>query len=211
MALANNIPQTVVWSWEAGFLSAGLGDVMATNIDTQTVAQMYRDYGAVVYRRALRLLANAQDAEEATQEVFVRVMRTEAGYSGKGELIGWLYRITTHYCLNRIRDKRRRQDLFQLHVAPALSTSSSTSPADMVMMRWLLANADERQAQAAIYVYVDGMSYDEAAPLLGVSKRTVGNLLERFQLWCSEQLRTAAASGEFAGLAHDQNQVTARS
>lgn len=211
MALALNIPQPVVWSWEAGFLSAGLGDVMATNIDSQTVAQMYRDYGAVVYRRALRLLANAQDAEEATQEVFVRVMRTEAGYAGKGELIGWLYRITTHYCLNRIRDKRRRQDLFQLHVAPALSTSSSTAPADMVMMRWLLANADERQAQAAIYVYVDGMSYEEAAPLLGVSKRTVGNLLERFQLWCSEQLRTAAASGEFAGLAHDQNQVTARS
>jgi RNA polymerase sigma-70 factor (ECF subfamily) len=206
-----NFPQTVVWSWEAGFLSAGLGDVMTTNINTQAVAQMYRDYGAVVYRRALRLLANPQDAEEATQEVFVRVMRTEAGYSGKGELIGWLYRITTHYCLNRIRDKRRRQDLFQLHVAPAIATSASTAPVDMVMMRWLLANADERQAQAAIYVFVDGMSYDEAAPLLGVSKRTVGNLLERFQTWCLEQLRTAAASGESAGLPYDQSQATARS
>lgn len=172
---------------------------------------MYRDYGAVVYRRALRLLANPQDAEEATQEVFVRVMRTEAGYSGKGELIGWLYRITTHYCLNRIRDKRRRQDLFQLHIAPNLSHSASTSPADMVMMRWLLSRADERQAQAAIYVYVDGMSYEEAAPLLGVSKRTVGNLLERFHNWCSEQLRTASASGEIAGPTRDQSQFTARS
>lgn len=209
--MAENILQRVVWIWEAGFPLMELGDVMATNIDSQTVAQMYRDYGAVVYRRALRLLANAQDAEEATQEVFVRVMRTEAGYAGKGELIGWLYRITTHYCLNRIRDKRRRQDLFQLHVAPTLSSSMSTAPADMVMMRWLLANADERQAQAAIYVHVDGMSYEEAAPLLGVSKRTVGNLLERFQMWCLDKLRTAAASGEFAGLAHDQNQVTARS
>jgi RNA polymerase sigma-70 factor, ECF subfamily len=206
-----NFPQSVVWSWEAGFLSAGLGDVMKTTISSQTVAQMYRDYGAVVYRRALRLLANPQDAEEATQEVFVRVMRTEAGYSGKGELIGWLYRITTHYCLNRIRDRRRRQDLFQLHVAPSIMTSSSTTPADMVLLRWLLANADERQAQAAIYVHVDGMSYEEAAPLLGVSKRTVGNLLERFQTWCSQQLRTAAASGDIAGLSHAQSQATARS
>jgi RNA polymerase sigma-70 factor, ECF subfamily len=196
--------------WDAGWPSVRFDNVMATNLTSQTVAQMYRDYGAVVYRRALRLLANHQDAEEATQEVFVRVLRTEAGYSGKGELIGWLYRITTHYCLNRIRDRRRRQDLFQLHVAPGLCTSASSSPADMVMMRWLLGRADERQAQAAVYVYVDGMSYEEAAPLLGVSKRTVGNLLERFSAWCSEQMRTATAS-EFAGLAREQSQAAARS
>src|SRR4051812_21153555 len=100
-------------------LPSGWGSVMTT-IEKTDVAQLYRDYGAMVFRRALRLLANRQDAEEATQEVFVRVMRTEAGYSGKGELIGWLYRITTHYCLNRIRDRRRRQDLYQLHVAPSL-------------------------------------------------------------------------------------------
>jgi RNA polymerase sigma-70 factor (ECF subfamily) len=182
-----------------------------TTIEKADVAQLYRDYGAIVFRRALRLLSNHQDAEEATQEVFVRVMRTEAGYSGKGELIGWLYRITTHYCLNRIRDRRRRQDLFQLHVAPSLVTTSNSAPADMVMLRWLLANADERQAQAAIYVYVDGMSYDEAAPLLGVSKRTVGNLLERFQSWCAAQMRTAKTSGEIAGLSQDQSQAAARS
>src|SRR3990167_3940150 len=97
---------------------ARFGDVMAQNLKTAEVARLYKDHGAMVYRRALRLLANPQDAEEATQEVFVRVMRTEAGYAGKGELIGWLYRITTHYCLNRIRDRRRRNELFQLHVAP---------------------------------------------------------------------------------------------
>lgn len=194
-------------SWPA---LARFGDVMAQNLKTTYVARLYKDHGAMVYRRALRLLANPQDAEEATQEVFVRVMRTEAGYAGKGELIGWLYRITTHYCLNRIRDRRRRNELFQLHVAPGIATTATTAPADMVMMRWLLSRADERQAQAAIYVYVDGMSYDEAAPLLGVSKRTVGNLLDRFTAWCAEQVRSAATSGEFVGLP-PQTHASARS
>jgi RNA polymerase sigma-70 factor (ECF subfamily) len=142
----------------------------------------------MVYRRALRLLGNRQDAEEAAQEVFVRVLRTEAVYAGRGELIGWLYRITTHYCLNQIRDQRRRRDLFQEHVLPVTPTATKSTPVDMVMLRWLLAHADERQAQAAIYVYLDGMSYEEAAPLLGVSKRTVGNLLERFQEWCAGRI-----------------------
>lgn len=132
----------------------------------------------------------------------MRVLRTEAIYEGKGELIGWLYRITTHYCLNCIRDQRRRRELFQVHVAPATAGSFMTAPVDLLLMRWLLANADERQAQAAVYVYLDGMSYDEAAPLLGVSKRTVGNLLERFQAWCVERLQSvAAASSEIAAVA----------
>jgi RNA polymerase sigma-70 factor (ECF subfamily) len=168
---------------------------MPTPVSQPDVERLYREFGPMVYRRAYRVLGNRSDAEEATQEVFIRVLRTEAAYEGKGALVGWLYRITTHYCLNRIRDQRRRRDLFDEHVAPALASSSVSAPADLVTMRRLLATADERQAQAAIYVYLDGMSYDEAAPLLGVSKRTVGNLLERFSAWCSQQLSAPAAQG----------------
>lgn len=166
---------------------------MATHPTTDEVARLYRDHGATVYRRAYRLLGNPADAEEATQEVFVRVLRTEAVYEGKGEIVGWLYRITTHYCLNRIRDQRRRRDLFAEHVSANAPTSTTTAPADLVLLRWLLSSADERQAQAAIYVFLDGMSYEEAAPLLGVSKRTVGNLIERFQTFCQEKLKSKDA------------------
>lgn len=177
-------------------------DAVAENLTQLDVGRLYREHGAMIFRRAYRLLGNRADAEEATQEVFVRVMRTEAAYAAKGELLGWLYRITTHYCLNRIRDQRRRRDLFQEHVLPAAPTSTASTPTDLMMMRWLLANADERQAQAAIYVHIDGMSYEEAAPLLGVSKRTVGNLLERFSAFCAERMSAAAAaaSGELAAL-----------
>ena len=101
---------------------------------------------------------------------------------------GWLHRITTRYCLNRLRDQRRRNGLFQLHVAPKLPMTAASAPAEMMMLRWLLGNADERQAQAAIYVHLDGMSHEAAAALMGVSKRTVGNLLERLQTFCDQQV-----------------------
>lgn len=150
------------------------------------VASLYREHGPTVYRRAFRMLGNRSDAEEASQEVFVRVMRTKSAYEGKGELLGWLHSITTRYCLNRLRDQRRRRGLFQLHVAPKLPVTVATAPAEMVMLRWLLGHADERQAQAAIYVYLDGMSHEAAAEVMGVSKRTVGHLLERLQAFCDE-------------------------
>ena len=51
----------------------------------------------------------------------------------------------------------------------------------------LLRDAEPQQAQAALHVHVDGMSHAEAAKVLGVSRRTVGNLLERFTAWARTQ------------------------
>ena len=56
-------------------------------------------------------------------------------------------------------------------------------------MRTLLQEADEEQAKAAVYVYIDGMSQNEAADLLGVSRRTVGNLLDRFNGWARKRMQ----------------------
>ncbi len=159
--------------------------------DSSQHSVLFRQYGPRVYRRALRLLGNPADAEEATQEVFIRAFRSMEGFRQQSQLTTWLYQITTHYCLNHIRDRSRRTALDEEHLAPpgdGLERADPTSPDDVLLLRRLLAAADERQAAAAVYVLVDGMSHEEAAEVLGVSKRTVGNLLERFQAWASEQV-----------------------
>lgn len=165
------------------------------------VGELFRQHGAMVYRRAFRLLGRREDAEEATQEVFIRVMRSGSSFEGRSGITTWLYQITTHYCLNLLRDRARRRQLLQENVAPAEGPAggagSSAAPAapatsDLLHLRRLLAEADEQQARAAVYVYLDGMSHEEAAELLGVSKRTVGNLIERFLSWA--QQRSAAGS-----------------
>jgi RNA polymerase sigma-70 factor (ECF subfamily) len=148
-----------------------------------------------VYRRALRLLGNPADAEEATQEIFIRAFRSAEGFRQQSQLTTWLYQITTHYCLNLIRDRTRRNELYEEHVAPrgdGMDRTDPVRPDDLVLLRGLLSAADERQATAAVYVLLDGMSHEEAASVLGVSKRTVGNLIERFQAWASEQVKQGA-------------------
>ncbi|MFL5345041.1 MAG: RNA polymerase sigma factor [Hyalangium sp.] len=173
---------------------------MVSSSDSRHIAQLFERHGPRVYRRALRLLGNPGDAEEATQEIFIRVFRSVGGFREQSQLTTWLYQITTNYCLNLIRDRSRRAELHQAHVGPLADESSRsdpTRPEDLVLLRRLLVTADERQAAAAVYVFLDGMSHEEAAELLGVSKRTVGNLLERFQAWAQEQIepRSTAAPG----------------
>lgn len=150
------------------------------------VGQLFQQHGALVYRRAFRLLGRRQDAEEATQEVFVRVMRGLDGFENRSSVTTWLYQITTHYCLDLLRNgARRRQLLAQQLVAEDRQEPASAS--DIVLLRQLLSECDEQQGRAVVYVYLDGMSHEQAAEVLGVSKRTVGNLIERFFAWAQKR------------------------
>lgn len=164
---------------------------MVDPLSSQALAQAFRQHGPLILRRAMRLLGNRADAEEAMQEVFFLALRGNAPWDGSGELLAWLYRITTNHCLGIMRKRGRRRDLLDEHYVPA--GTQSASPQDLLMLRWLLANADPREAQAAVYVYLDGMSYAQAAAPLKVSKRTVGNLLARFEKWARAQVENLPA------------------
>jgi RNA polymerase sigma-70 factor (ECF subfamily) len=159
-----------------------------TKLDENDLARIFEQHGPMVYRRALRLLGSPADAEDAMQEVFIRAFRAAAGFDGRSAVSTWLYSITTNYCLQLLRDRSRRAELAEQHLeAPGADAPSLVSPAMMLLLRHLLAIADEELAQAAVCVYIEGMSHSEAAEVLGVSKRTVGNLVERFLAFANAQ------------------------
>jgi RNA polymerase sigma-70 factor (ECF subfamily) len=142
----------------------------------------------MVYRRALVLLGDPTEAEDATQEVFVRALKSADKFRAESSVSTWLYRITTNYCLNQVRNRSTRRRLLETHAIDPSEEPSATEPANMIAIRRLLAHADERQARAAVYVHVDGMRREEVAELLGCSVRTVGNLLDRFNEWARREL-----------------------
>jgi RNA polymerase sigma-70 factor (ECF subfamily) len=152
------------------------------------ITDSYERYGPMVFRRAYSILGNHAEADEATQEVFIRAMNGLEKFDGRSKMSTWLYRVTTNFCLNKLRDRKRRYELQKERREPEEpKRSHSVRIADQIMLRILLAEADEQQAKAAICVYMDGMSHEEAADVLGVSRRTVGNLLDRFVSWARKR------------------------
>ena len=152
------------------------------------IAELWSRHGAVVLRRSMQILGNASDAEEATQEVFLRAAATIVTLEPRAQTTTWLYKVATNLCLNRLRDARRRQQLEARHEDVLRPSGSAVDPVKMLTLRRLLAEADPEQAEAAVLVFVDGLSHAEAAEVLGVSRRTVGNLCERFVTWGRERL-----------------------
>ncbi len=148
------------------------------------VERLYRAHGHLVLRRATLLLGNPADAQEALQELFAGLLRAPGEVREPGAVVAWLYRATTHHCLNLLRHRRTGARLVERHLAPAPGQApghGGERAAALAEVRRLLARLPEEEGAAVVYHHLDGMTYDEVAAQLGCSRRKVGYLLERAQ------------------------------
>jgi RNA polymerase sigma factor (sigma-70 family) len=145
------------------------------------VEAMYRSYGHSVLRRARQILANDDEASEVLQEVFAGLVARPSQFDGRSAPSTFLYAVTTHACLARLRDRKNRTRLLDEHVKPWTSDVDPRSPAVVAIVRAELALLSDEEARAAVYYHLDGMSHAEIGELLGCSRRHVGNLLERVE------------------------------
>lgn len=151
--------------------------------DPFDIAALYRRYGPMVQGRCRALLGNHADAQEVTQEIFLKLHRYRDQWRGEASPSTYLFKVTTTTCLNRIRTrKRRREDLMEIPPEPSAPT---TTLLDVVAVRQLcdrlLADVDEGVAAAVVYFYVDGLTHAEAGELLGVSAAAVRKRIGTFR------------------------------
>jgi RNA polymerase sigma-70 factor (ECF subfamily) len=150
----------------------------------EKVAVFMERFGPMVYRRALSILRDPEDARDAAQEVFLKLINSE--FALRDEASSWFYRVTTNLCLNRLRARRRERGFLSRSGHHA---NDSGAPLELAQsLRELLATADARCATAALFVHVEELSYDEAAARLGISRRTLASLLARFGDWARGRL-----------------------
>ncbi|RFU43567.1 RNA polymerase sigma factor SigE [Actinomadura logoneensis] len=138
-----------------------------------------------VFRLAYRLTGNRHDAEDLTQDVFVRVFRSLSSYT-PGTFEGWLHRITTNLFLDRARRKQRIRFDALAEDADERLEGREPSPAQTYDDRHLDADiqaaldslAPEYRA-AVVLCDIEGLTYEEIAASLGVKLGTVRSRIHR--------------------------------
>jgi RNA polymerase sigma-70 factor (ECF subfamily) len=149
------------------------------------IEEAYRAHGHSVLRRATRLLGSDADAREALQEVFASLLERPEQFQASSAITTWLYSATTHLCLNKLRDGRTRARILRERVAPAGEASAPPAAEAGVEVRDLLAKLPPELATCAVHYYLDDLTQEEIAALLGCSRRHVGDLLERLKTWAA--------------------------
>jgi len=161
---------------------------------TPSWEEVVENHSAKVFRLAYRLTGNKFDAEDLTQEVFVRVFRSLENFK-PGTLDGWLHRITTNLFLDQARRKSRiRFDALAEDAEsrlpghePGPEQSFELNNLDLDVQRALEELPPDFRA-AVVLCDLEGLSYDEVAEALGVKLGTVRSRIHRGRTMLREKL-----------------------
>ena len=154
--------------------------------------KIYAEHGRSILAHCARILGDYASAEDATQEVFLRVGRCAGRLPDPLEMRPWLFRIATNHCLNELRSR-----VVRARTPPQLIGMTTANQEDTMAARndaqRFLERLPPRARAIAWLTYVDGMLQQEVAETLGVSRRTVVNYLH--------QVRSRLQQSSRAGLA----------
>lgn len=170
--------------------------------DRAEFARLVETYSGSIYRLALRMLNNAQDAEDILQETFLKAFRHMDSFDGRAKISTWLYRIATNEALMFLR--RRRPDTFSIN-DPFEGSDEDQEPLQIVdwcclpereMMsaesRLELDRAADNLPHTLRLVFllrdIEGLSTRETADVLSLTETAVKTRLSRARLRLREDL-----------------------
>lgn len=151
---------------------------------------LYERYRGVVRARAWAVLGTRDLAEDATQEVFLRILEGQHEPSRHPAPAAWLKRVTTNYCLNRLRDERRRGELLELATVTEGEEDNAVERRTIVVD--ILRRVPRQLGDIAVHYHCEEMTRDEIADRLRLSRRTIGTRLLSLRAALEELVSSSA-------------------
>jgi RNA polymerase sigma factor (sigma-70 family) len=154
----------------------------------QRFSELYLKFRPIVYARCRRLLSAEPLAEDATQEIFLKVMAHFAQVPAGEATSRWISRVTTNHCLNHLRNEKRRLDA-RLAI-DIEATPFSDGVADRELVQRVIASVPEEIGVIGWLSHVDELDQSDIAERLHISRRTVVARLSTFNARARRLLRS---------------------
>jgi len=162
------------------------------------------EYQDRVYNQTYRMLWNHEDAEEATQDIFLSIYRSLGEFRGECKLSTWIYRITSNVCITRLRKKQLETISLDEPFEPGGKSLSEILPDRVSSPEKLMESSEIAQlirshvnrlpaqwAMAISLYHFDDLSYDEIADIMEIPKATVATYIMRGRKQLAQWLMNA--------------------
>lgn len=170
--------------------------------DYSPASEIYDRYSSRIYNFAFRFLKNAEAAEDAMQEVFVKMIRHAGQFQGDAKLSTWLFSITANWCRDYLR-KADNKPKESEEVLISLPSSNEYSPErnleqreDELRVRRALSALTPEQREAILLSRYQGLSYAEIAQIAGCSEGAVKTRVFRAMETLKKALAVDASGGD---------------
>lgn len=176
--------------------------------DTRAFGELVTRYQKTVYRIILRMVRTPDDADDLTQDTFVRAYRGLKTFKEEFDFHPWLYRIAVNQAINFL-NKRKRQAAVDLDDVPETEIKQGPepeSPIQSASRRELVAQLEEaleklpdEQRTVFLLRVQEGLSYEEIAEAMDTPKGTVMSRLARARMALRRYLKHQPGHGTIAG------------
>jgi RNA polymerase sigma-70 factor, ECF subfamily len=170
--------------------------------DISPASEIYDRYSGRIYNFAFRFLRNAEAAEDATQEVFVKMIRHANQFQGDAKLSTWLFSITANWCRDYLRKAENKAKEAE-DVLVTLPAPSELSPHHHLerreneqRVRKALGALTPEQREAILLSRYQGLSYAEIAQISGCSEGAVKTRVFRAMETLKKALAHPASRGD---------------
>lgn len=164
--------------------------------DQEAFERLVRRHQRYVFNVAYRVLKDSVEAENITQEAFVRAWRGLPGFRGKAQFTTWLYRIVHNLCLNRL--PKLRHELVQIEPLEDVLDDPSPTPSDLIetqeQVALLHAELERMPAKYRLVLslrYLEHLSYEEIAAAIDLPMGTIKTHIHRARRLLAERIRQA--------------------
>jgi RNA polymerase sigma-70 factor (ECF subfamily) len=175
------------------------------NGDHQSYSTLVQRYQNFVFTITLRYMKSREDAEEVSQDVFVKAYRSLADFKGASKFTTWLYTITTTTCITFLRKKKLEvhsldnERVFEVadNVDSGMSANQIEQKSRVTMVNEAIKMLSPDDAQIITLFYKGEQTLDEIAQILGKEPNAVkvqlhrarGRLKEKMQTYFSEEIK----------------------
>jgi RNA polymerase sigma-70 factor (ECF subfamily) len=137
--------------------------------------ELYNQFRGKVFSTAYRMVSNRADAEDITQDVFIKVFRKLDAFRGEAKLSTWIYRITVNACLDFRRRRRRRETVPLDDVAEPGAVKLSVGR----LIESAIPELPPGCREVFVLHDIQGLKHNEIAESLGISEGASKSQLHR--------------------------------
>lgn len=164
---------------------------LGSNIDSDAIEDLVRTHYAAVYRFCARRLGPTL-AQDAAQETFLTAQRGYRRFDGRSSVATWLFGIAHNHCRNLARKARQELPTENDWLCEHVETGTEKKLIDRHALRQALGALSAEHREVVLLHEVEGLTYGEAASVLGVPEGTVKSRLHH----AFQNLRSALLGGE---------------
>jgi len=146
---------------------------IAKEKDKESLAQLYQATGTSIYAYAFSVLKNRYDAEDVLQDCYVCVFSSAHTYHSAGKPLAWMMTITRNLCLQKIRERKRTEDIPEEDLERYSDDRCEISVEDRMILRECMQVLNDSEREILVLHAIAGFKHREIANVLELPLATV--------------------------------------